>query len=546
MKEDKNNENINRTAKANILIVDDDVDVLTALKDVVELELESCQVYSASNIEQAKLLAQDIKLDVALLDIKLGQDNGLDLLSDLKSIHPDVSCVMLTAFRDNKYTVDAVRLGASDYLYKPINPDELIRTITKLIQHQQIKKDILAANERFHTVFEQATQCLFLVDDMECIIDVNQTAMSFIGGSKSSIIGTVFCDTPWFSSSVDIQKTIKKGLSKVYAGIPFYCEINLYDKDKNSLYFDVYMKPVFDAENKVFQVVVECRNITERKKADDKIKRLNAMLELRVQERTVELEQSMLLLEAENKQRKHAQELFKKAKEQAEKASSAKSDFLFRMSHELFTPMNGILGFGQVLEADLDSLTESQQTSVKQILTSGQHLLSIIKDVLNLTQLDSGHLKISMDAVQLDDVMMNCLTLMKNKIDKNNLTLIDNISGKGYVVEADSERVIQSLLIILTNAVKYNSINGSIILGCEVVNGKKLRINIADTGSGIKQEDIPLLFIPFERLNPRFNVEGLGIGLVIAKSLVELMDGEIGVQSKLSEGSTFWIELNMI
>ena len=522
-----------------LLIVDDDPDILGSLKDVIELEMEGCLVEVASNVEQAKLLAQQTKPDIALLDIKLGQDNGLDLIPELKAIHPDIACIMMTAYRDNKYTVKAVRFGANDYLYKPIKPDELIQTITRLMQYQIFKREKVEADRRFYTVFEQATQWLFLLDNKGYLIDANQIAMSFIREVKRNVLGTMFWDSPWYVSSPEAQKIIQAGLSKVNTGLLFNAEFNVFDKEQNNQIFDLYMKPVLDDENKVNQIVVECRNITDRKKAEEEIKALNATLELRVKKRTMELEQSLLLLKEENKERKKAVEI-------AEKASAAKSDFLSRMSHELRTPMNAILGFGQLLIIDSDKLEESQQGHIKEILNAGHHLLTLINEVLDLTEIESGNLEVSIDEVNLDDVVKQCVSLMQPLLDARQIKQIDKISGKNYILQADAIRLKQVMLNLLSNAVKYNSDNGSIILDSEVIDEKYLRISITDTGEGIKNEDVNKLFTSFERLNTKFNVEGTGIGLVIAKNLIELMDGSIGVESIEGEGSTFWIELALV
>lgn len=541
----KNQQKMKASNQTRVLIVDDDPDILDSLKDILELELDNCSIELASNVKQAKSLTEQFKPDVALLDIKLGQENGLDLIPELKSIHPDIACIMMTAYRDNKYTVKAVRFGANDYLYKPVKPQELIQTTTRLLQHQFIKREKVEADRRFHTVFEQSTQWLFLIDKDGYLIDVNQTAMDFISETKKSVLGKIFGNSPWYETSLEAQKSIQEGLSIVNTGDLFNTELNILDSEQNSKIFDLYMKPVFDNENHVTQIVVECRNITDRKKTEEEIKILNSTLEARVNKRTMELEQSLSLLNVENEQRKMAEDSFREAKEQAERASSAKSEFLSRMSHELRTPMNAILGFGQLLELGANGLTDSQKGHVNEILTAGDHLLNLISDVLDLTEIESGKLEVSMDEVKLDDVIKQCTSLIQPLADARQLNQIDNISNKGYILRADFTRLKQVILNFLSNAVKYNRDNGTITLDSEVVNKHHLRISITDTGDGLTKEDVSKLFNSFVRLNAKFNVEGTGIGLVITKSLIELMNGSIGVESTLGEGSTFWVELEL-
>ena len=519
-----------------ILIVDDDQDVLESLKDILEIEIENCVIDTANNVEVAKKLAQQEKPDIALLDIKIGQGNGLDLIPELKLISEDMACIMMTAFRDNEYAITAVRFGASDYLFKPIKPIDLIQTVTRLFNEQLVKRKVEIAEKRFVTVFEQATQWLFLLDTEGLLIDANLTAMNFVGEDKKDVVGLKFSNSAWFTSSSETQEIIENGFLKVKEGSLYNAEIIIMDQDRNNKVYDFYMKPVLNSENEVEQIVVESRDITDRKKAENEVKTLNEKLELRVKERTIELEQSLTLLTKENKERK-------KAEEKAYKASEAKSDFLSRMSHELRTPMNAILGFGQILQMELDKLDESQQASVQEIMKAGEHLLNLLDEVLDLTEIDAGQLVVTIEEIKLDEVVKQCISTMQPLLDTHQLKLNDYLSDKGYVLHADSDRLKQVLLTLLSNAVKYNSENGTITIEGEVIEEQRLRISITDTGEGLTETEITKLFTSFERLNTQFNVEGVGIGLVIAKSLVELMGGSIGVESTPGEGSTFWVEI---
>lgn len=529
-----------------ILIVDDAQDILDALNDILEMEFEEWTIHLASNVEQAKLLTQQHKPDIALLDIKLGQDNGLDLIPELKSIHANIACIMMTAYRDNEFTVAAVRLGANDYLYKPVKPADLIQTLSRVLEHQRVKYEIEKSERRFHTIFEQAAQWLFIINNDGQLIDANKSALDFINKNKNEVTGKALYDTPWFLSSLDSVTILKEGLYSVSNGVLFTAELNILNEGKKQQFLELYMNPIIDDENNVEQIVVECRNITERKKAEEEIKALNSTLELRVKERTLELEQSLLLLTEENRERKKAEDLFRKARDEAEQASAAKSDFMSRMSHELRTPMNAILGFGQLLGMTSDNFNAEQHENVNEILRAGDHLLFLINQVLDLTGIESGELEVSLDKISLDDVIKQCTDLFSSQFEERQLTQIDNISGKDYFILGDFSRTKQILYNLLSNAVKYNSENGTVTLDAKITDENRLRICIADTGDGLPDEDVENLFTPFDRLNSTFNVEGMGIGLVISKSLVELMGGSIGVESTPGEGSTFWFELELV
>ncbi len=227
---------------------------------------------------------------------------------------------------------------------------------------------------------------------------------------------------------------------------------------------------------------------------------------------------------------------------EAERANKVKSEFLSRMSHELRTPMNAILGFGQLLELDRAKLNEMQNDNVKEIMHASYHLLNLINEVLDLAKIESGKMQCQIDTILLNDVLIDCLVMVKSQADARQIEIINNISHH-YYVQADLNRLKQVFINLLSNAIKYNTEQGSITLDARLIAEHCLRISVSDTGVGLTEENIVHLFSPFERFNTAQNVEGTGIGLTITKCLVELMQGKIGVQSTPGKGSTFWIEL---
>jgi signal transduction histidine kinase/ActR/RegA family two-component response regulator len=247
-------------------------------------------------------------------------------------------------------------------------------------------------------------------------------------------------------------------------------------------------------------------------------------------------------LELEVSERKQAEEFVRHAKEEAEEANRAKSDFLSRMSHELRTPLNAVLGFGQLLE--MESLKSEQAENVQQILKAGQHLLDLITEVLDLSRIEAGRMDLSIEPVEMTEVVQETLDLVKSMAAKGHVQL-RKIPGQGeQLVLADRQRLKQVLLNFLSNAIKYNREGGVATLAWGESRPGVIRLTVSDTGPGISAERIDRLFRPFERLGAeQSHVEGTGLGLALSKRLVEAMKGTIGVESTPDQGSTFFIEL---
>ncbi|MGY2874475.1 signal transduction histidine kinase/ActR/RegA family two-component response regulator [Marmoricola sp. URHA0025 HA25] len=230
----------------------------------------------------------------------------------------------------------------------------------------------------------------------------------------------------------------------------------------------------------------------------------------------------------------------------AEKANRAKSDFLSRMSHELRTPLNAVLGFGQLLE--LDGLTPDQAENVGQITKGGAHLLDLINEILDISQIESGHMSMSPEAVLVGDVVEAAVSLLRPLAEERGVHLIGGTDhGCGHYIFADRQRVKQILLNLIGNGIKYNRQGGSVSISCfQAVRGT-LRIQVTDTGPGIAADQLHLLFAPFERLGAeQTSVPGTGVGLALSRGLAEAMGGTLDVDSTPGRGSTFWVEFPIV
>jgi signal transduction histidine kinase/ActR/RegA family two-component response regulator len=268
----------------------------------------------------------------------------------------------------------------------------------------------------------------------------------------------------------------------------------------------------FDSNQKLQGVFAGARDVTERKR-----------LYRTLQDKNGELES---------------------ARRVADEANLAKSDFLSSMSHELRSPLNAILGFAQLMESQTPPPPPLQQERIDHILRAGWHLLKLINEILDLTKIEARQISLLIEPVALAPTLSDCYSMFEDQAHKRGITLMFPPADLPYVVMADQTRLMQVFINLLTNAIKYNAYQGTIEVSCTPRGGSRIRVSIRDTGLGLSAEQLPKLFQAFNRLGQEGSaIEGTGIGLVVAKQLVELMDGTIGVESQVGKGSVFWFEL---
>ncbi len=242
-------------------------------------------------------------------------------------------------------------------------------------------------------------------------------------------------------------------------------------------------------------------------------------------------------------ERKAAQQALAAAKDEAERLSHAKSEFLSRMSHELRTPLNAVLGFAQLLANDAaEPLTPRQRERVHELQRGGAHLLDLINDVLDLARIEAGALRLQLQPVDPGAVVRECEGLIADTMSRHGVRLRVQAHGEGRAW-ADPMRLRQVLLNLLSNAAKYNRHGGTATLSW-ALQGERLRVQVQDEGAGLQPGQLARLFTPFDRLGAEHGtLEGTGIGLALTRWLVEHMGGRIGVDSTPGVGSTFWFEL---
>jgi PAS domain S-box-containing protein len=241
--------------------------------------------------------------------------------------------------------------------------------------------------------------------------------------------------------------------------------------------------------------------------------------------------------------RRQAEEAARLARLEAERANRAKSEFLSRMSHDLRTPLNAILGFAQLIE--MDARTPDDADSARQIVRGGRLLLDLINEVLDIASIEAGRLSLSPEPIRVADVVGEVVDLMRPLAASRRITVATDVAAdSALAVRADRSRLRQVLVNFAGNAVKYNREAGEVRVFAEALAGGRVRIGVADNGPGIPADKVPLLFQPFERLGAEYGtVEGTGLGLALVKGVAEAMSGQVGVESEVGRGTTFWVDL---
>jgi PAS domain S-box-containing protein len=357
------------------------------------------------------------------------------------------------------------------------------------------------------------------IDAMGILRRVNQTECRMLGYTREEMVGKPV----WQFVAADQQEQSRQAIRRKVSGeeppAPF--ERDFLRRDGGYLILEIYDSLIFNRTGQVTGIRSVLLDVTDRRLAEQ-------------------------LLANEVTERERLTVALRRSKEEAEKANRAKSEFLSRMSHELRTPLNAILGFAQLLE--MSPLDRDKREAVAQILKAGQHLLGLINEVLEISRIEAGRLSLSPEPVLITSAVQETLDLLTPMAVRRNILLCDEVGKerRRYVM-ADQQRLKQVLLNLISNAIKYNSDDGTVTISSEEVDGSRLKVRVRDTGPGIKSDSQSKLFTPFERLGAeQTGVEGTGLGLALSKRLLEMMGGSIGVENNPDRGATFWMELPLV
>ncbi|MCX6607138.1 MAG: PAS domain S-box protein [Acidobacteria bacterium] len=427
---------------------------------------------------------------------------GIEDIYELTYVRKDGSrlpaVVSVTALRDDANGIIGYLLIGTD------------NTARKQVEADQKLLDQRLRDQQFYTrsLIESSIDALMTTDPAGIITDVNKQMEALTGCTRDELIGAPF--KSYFTDPERAEAGIKRVLA---SGRVTDYELTARARDGKETVVSYNATTFHDRDRKVQGVFAAARDVTDRRR-----------IEVTMQETNLG---------------------FERASAAAEKANRAKSDFLSSMSHELRSPLNAILGFAQLISSDSPPPTVLQQASIDQILHAGWYLLELINEVLDLAQVESGRLALSVEPVSLGEIMSECQAMIEPQAQKRNIVTTVPDFAVPVFVEADWTRLKQVLINLLSNAIKYGREGGTLAVDCFARTPDTVRISVRDNGNGLSAEKQAQLFQPFNRLGQEWSaVQGTGIGLVMSKRLVELMGGTIGMESWMGQGSVFWFELN--
>lgn len=507
-----------------LLYVEDDEEIRDQLAQFLRRRVGT--LYTANNGREGLAAFRAHQPDIVVSDIRMPVMDGLDMADAIKQEHPGTPVIMTTAFNEADYFLKAIDIGVDKYVMKPVKIDMLVEAIHRSAHLLQAERNLRLAA----TVFAAAAEAIVIADRSRHIVAANPACGDILGYPVDAMLG--FELTLLDAAGPGNARAI--AWPKVCGAERWQGEVRLKRRDGEDFPAWLSAATARAQDGQVTHHVLVFMDIAEQKRREAEILDLNDELraardelERRVEERTRELVE---------------------ARDAAEFANKAKSQFLSQMSHELRTPMNAILGFTELLQTDSEApLNAEQKEYTGEVLRAGRHLLDLINDVLDLAKVEAGKFTLSNEPTRLGEVFQGCLEMIRPLADRRRILIAQHCPGLDeYLVNADHIRLKQVLINLLSNAVKYNRDEGRIDIECKVI-GARLHLGVRDTGVGINAEDIQRLFQPFERFGAaRKTQEGTGIGLALSQRLIDLMGGRITVDTQAGVGSTFWIELDLL
>jgi hypothetical protein len=473
----------------------------------------------ADNEDDFRNFLTNQKIDIILSDYHLPGYSGSEAMLLAKTHYPHIPFVFVSGTMGEEVAIESLLNGATDYVLK----NRLVRlapAVRRALRESKLQKEYQNAidtlrqrEEQYRTLVEGMNEGLMLADNDDTIIFINQQTCDITGFTSEELIGKT-CHTTLFDLEngkriLEKNKFRQQGIKDIY-------EIELTRKNSDKIWIRCSGSPVYDDAGNVTGSVGVFEDINDRKKAEDERNKLTHLLTL--------------------------------AKEKAEESDRLKSAFLANISHEIRTPMNGILGFSELLKTP-ELAPEVQERYIEVIEQSGNRMLNIINDIVDISKIEAGQMIIHLDETNVNQLLRDLYVFFTPEASSKGikLSVAAGLTDKNSIIQTDHTKLAQVLTNLIKNALKFTK-SGSIEFGYSAETTHTLSLLtffVRDTGVGIPKDQIHMIFERFRQGSVSLTraYEGAGLGLSISKAFVEMLGGQIWVESELGKGSVFCFEL---
>ncbi|MCZ7604397.1 MAG: response regulator [Melioribacteraceae bacterium] len=480
-----------------VLIIDDEKGLRIGTQRL--LESEGYEVSTAENGTTGVKLCVENDFDIALIDLKMPDMDGIEVLAEIKKAKPNTICFIATAYASYDTAIESTRLGAYGYIPKPFTPDELLYNLKKgftqrllILESEELKKErerslLEIANERsrLNTIIQAITDGVLVINRLGEVVYSNNAALKYLNIEDVKIGKMILNKLPQ-----KVNELVNKYLSNdevIHKSYTTQIEIL-----PNELFIEAITSPVSNPDESLAGVVLVIRNITNIKKVEQ-----------------------------------------------------IKNQFVSMVAHELKTPVAAVLGFLKIiLDKNLNVSEEQKDDFISRSVVRLKSLLDLVNDLLDISRLELKTKQREIESLNIDEILRSTVQLLEIEANKRNLSIVINIEDNLPNLKADHGEITRIFTNIISNAVKYNKENGTIKIDTHA-NGNYLITRISDTGIGLREEEKANMFQEFYRAKNEHTrgISGTGLGLTIVKQIVDSYHGKIEFESEYERGTTFTIYL---
>ncbi|MFN3872398.1 MAG: response regulator [Ignavibacterium sp.] len=487
-----------QSKKPKILVVDDEKGLRIGVQRL--LEMEGFEVDTAENGTDGIKLGTEKEYDLAIIDLKMPDIEGIEVLKSIKQKFPNTVCFIATAFASYDTAIEATKLGAQSYIPKPFTPEELISEIKngyqkRLLLLEEVKwikereerlLEVAFEKTRLNTIINSITDGVLVVNKEGLAVLFNPAVYRFLELAEIKVEEYILDKL-----RPEILELINKFLlsdSKEKRSYTIQLEL----KPNREFFIEATASPVFHPGDNLAGVVIVFKDITELKR--------------------IEL---------------------------------IKSQFVSMVSHELKAPIAAVYGFLKLMSDEQIQLTDEQKKEyINRSMVRLDGLLKMVNDLLDISRMELKTIRREIRKICLTEIIKNILELFQIELQKTNITVNFNYEQNNFCIDADADEITRLFTNIISNSIKYNRPSGSVTINIHHT-GNFIVTEITDTGIGMKEDEKKKLFSEFFRAKNEFtkNISGTGLGLSIVKRIVDSYSGKIEVESEYGNGTTFRIYL---